>query len=120
MLDIIDGTDLILADFEYFRLDSWINNARRFGRDKQEKDYFELNARNLITRWGPNGEINDYSSREWNGLMSGYYKIRWKTFFDGGNVDTFEKNWQYDTIDVNDRMISVNRNSNQKTGTIDT
>ncbi len=36
MLGIIDDTDKILSDFEYFRLDVWINNARKFGDGKYE------------------------------------------------------------------------------------
>ena len=116
MLDIIDDTDEILSDFKYFRLDEWIKNARKFGVDQQEKDYFELNARNLVTRWGPNGEINDYSSREWNGLMKDYYKQRWKILFDGGNINKFENDWQY----LNDKWVVSADNSYLQTGNYDT
>ena len=108
MLSLIDDTDAILSDFEYFRLDVWINNARKYGKDEEEMNYFELNARNLVTLWGPNGEINDYSAREWNGLMSNYYKKRWKIYFDGGDVNEYEKQWQYETIDD---LIDVNPNN---------
>ena len=31
------------------------------------KDHVEFNARNQITLWGPNGEINDYARKEWGG-----------------------------------------------------
>ena len=115
MLGIIDDTDAILSDFEYFRLDSWINDARGYGKDEQESDYFELNARNLVTRWGPNGEINDYSSREWNGLMSDYYKHRWQLLFDGGNINKFESDWQYRTD-----KITANDNDYKQTGNYQT
>ena len=113
MLQIIDDSDKILSDFEYFRLDFWINSARKYGLDEEERDYMELNARNLITRWGPNGEINDYSAREWNGLLTNYYKKRWKIYFDGGDVNEFEKQWQYETID---QLIDVNPNNYAKNG----
>jgi len=31
--------------------------------------------------WGPFGEINDYASKEWNGLFGYYYYNRWSLFF---------------------------------------
>jgi alpha-N-acetylglucosaminidase len=42
----------------------------------------QFNAMNLITLWGPEGEINDYSTRPWSGLYSSYYYERWKLLFD--------------------------------------
>ena len=29
----------------------------------------EFNARNQVTLWGPNGEINDYAAKSWGGLV---------------------------------------------------
>ena len=43
------------------------------------KDYYEMNARRLVTTWG--GDLNDYSCRNWAGLLSGYYMNRWLTYF---------------------------------------
>ena len=103
MIDIIEDTDLLMSYFDYYRLDTWINNARSYGdNDINEEMYLELNARNLITRWGPNGEITEYASREWNGLMNNYYKQRWMIFFKGEGwkkIQQFEVDWQYQQID---------------------
>ena len=57
-----------------------------------EKDYFEYDARNILTTWGGRGySLNDYANRTWSGLVSGYYKERWKRFYDrlqsGGKLD---------------------------------
>jgi len=41
----------------------------------------EFNARNLVTLWGPRGEIADYASKQWNGLLADYYLPRWQKFF---------------------------------------
>ena len=30
---------------------------------------YEYNARNQITLWGPNGEIDDYAAKNWAGLI---------------------------------------------------
>ena len=32
-------------------------------------DLYEYNARNQITLWGPNGEIDDYAAKNWAGLI---------------------------------------------------
>ena len=55
----------------YCSLDKWIDDARKMGDSPQLKDYYEKNARNLITTWG--GSLNDYASRSWAGLISDYY-----------------------------------------------
>ena len=43
---------------------------------------FLFSAKNQITLWGPHGEINDYSAREWNGVVGDYYYGRWKLYID--------------------------------------
>ncbi|MBR5029761.1 MAG: alpha-N-acetylglucosaminidase, partial [Muribaculaceae bacterium] len=58
----------------------WIEQARDLGIDPEVKDYYEMNARRLVTTWG--GDLNDYSSRNWSGLMLSYYFKRWNTYFD--------------------------------------
>ena len=48
---------------------------------KKEKDYYERQARTLLTIWG--GPIlNDYANRMWGGLVKDYYAKRWNLFFD--------------------------------------
>lgn len=42
--------------------------------------YYEYSARNQITLWGPTGQISDYASKSWAGLVSGYYLPRWQMF----------------------------------------
>jgi hypothetical protein len=32
----------------------------------------------MQTMWGPRGEIADYASKQWNGLLADYYLPRWK------------------------------------------
>lgn len=46
--------------------------------DAAERALYSYNAHNLITMWGPNGQISDYSSRLWGGLIRRYYKPRWR------------------------------------------
>ncbi|KAI7200222.1 hypothetical protein D0869_05154 [Hortaea werneckii] len=45
-------------------------------------NFYEYNARNQITLWGPQGEISDYGSKQWGGLIGSYYLPRWEMFVD--------------------------------------
>ena len=65
-----------------FSLDDWIRDARAWGKTEAEKDYFEMNARTIITMWGDTYELSDYANRDWDGLVETFYKVRWKMFFD--------------------------------------
>lgn len=106
---IIDCADQLLGSHSSFMLGKWINDARAMGTTPQEKDYFEKNARTILTVWG--GPIlNDYANRMWSGLVKDYYGTRWNIFFDlvidaakdkkllNGNaldqeLSAFEKQW---------------------------
>ena len=80
--------------------------AKRKGKTPEEKRLNEFNARALITTWTYQlNDVNDYSCREWSGLLKDYYLPRWSTFVDN-NLRTlkgeiiakpdffiFEKNW---------------------------
>ena len=81
-LEVMDDLDAVLAYEPYFLLGKWIADARAWGADRAEADYFERNARNLITTWGDRGsDLCDYAERSINGLVSAFYKPRWEMFF---------------------------------------
>ena len=83
LLGIFDTLDELLASQPYFLLGKWIKDARSWGATPQESDYFETNARNLLTSWGDRGNLlTDYADRSWSGLVGSYYKGRWELFFD--------------------------------------
>ncbi len=79
------------------RLEDWIAKARSWGKNNAEKDYYETNARRLVTIWGP--PVDDYSARIWSGLIRGYYLPRWQKYFEakrnGGNANlgAWEREW---------------------------
>ena len=82
MTSILDDTDKILATESAFLVGRWIKDARAIGITDEDKDYFERNARNLITTWGEEDALlNEYASRAWAGLTETYYAYRWKEFF---------------------------------------
>jgi alpha-N-acetylglucosaminidase len=81
MLGLIQDVDELLATRSEYLLGSWLAEARRWGSSVQESDRLEWNARRVITMWGEQPLIRDYSRREWSGMLSGYYAKRWEKFF---------------------------------------
>ncbi|KAJ5155130.1 uncharacterized protein N7500_010569 [Penicillium coprophilum] len=83
LLRILTDLDSILLTNRNFRLSTWIDSARAWAHgNKTEIAFLEYNARNQITLWGPNGEISDYASKQWGGLVSSYYVPRWRMFIE--------------------------------------
>lgn len=81
-LDLCDEITAVLKTRREFSLDDWISDARSWGHTEEEKAYFEMNARTLISVWGDSFHLWDYANRDWDGLVDTYYKVRWERFFD--------------------------------------
>ncbi|GAB1603501.1 alpha-N-acetylglucosaminidase-like isoform X3 [Argonauta hians] len=82
LLDLLLDLDTLLLSDRHFLLGNWLEDAKSLGYSQHEKQLYEYNARNQITLWGPNGEISDYASKQWSGLVKNYYYPRWKLFVD--------------------------------------
>lgn len=83
MTGLMKDVDELLGTQSSFLLGKWIADARFMGVDSKEADYYEMNARNLLTTWGDKDQVlNDYANRTWAGMVSGYYLCRWEMFFD--------------------------------------
>ena len=80
MREILSDLELLNSFHNRASLDKWIEDARSLGDTDELKNYYEKNARNLITTWG--GSLNDYASRTWAGLLNDYYAKRWEIYFD--------------------------------------
>jgi alpha-N-acetylglucosaminidase len=82
-LGLIRDMDRLLATRKDFLLGPWLADARRKGITPAEQDLYESNARDLITLWGDaNSPLHEYSNRQWSGLLSDFYSVRWQQFFD--------------------------------------
>ena len=80
--NLCNDVDKLVSTQHELLLGDWISKARDFGNTDSEKDYYEKNARVLITTWGGEGNgITDYAAKDWGGLISTYYKQRWELFF---------------------------------------
>ncbi len=79
---LCDDVDRLVSTQHDLLLGNWIGQARDFGSTEAEKNYYEKDARVLITTWGGEDNVNtDYAAKDWSGLISTYYKTRWKLFF---------------------------------------
>ena len=93
MEEVLCDIDALNALHPRFTLEKWVNDAREYGNTPALKDYYELNAKNLITTWG--GSLNDYASRSWSGLTRDYYEKRWKMYWNT-LIQAVEQGHKYD------------------------
>lgn len=82
-LELIDDQDQLLSSIEPLTLAKWLHDARAIATSPEEEDLFEFNARTQITTWSfKDSNLHEYAHREWAGLLSDFYKPRWRLFFD--------------------------------------
>lgn len=89
--------DRVLQTHPLHTLDRWIGFARKSSKNRSLQDYYEKNAKRLVTVWGP--PIDDYAAKTWSGLIRDYYRGRWMAYFEsrlkGQNFEAlnWELNW---------------------------
>lgn len=83
LLSLIDLQEAVVGTDQDMLLGTWLEKAKRHGKTPAEKAYFEWNARVQITLWANRegaDQLRDYSAREWQGLLSDFYRPRWESF----------------------------------------
>lgn len=96
MLGIINDMDALLSTNKNLLAGDWIETAKTFAANEQEKKYYEQDARKIITVWGQKGRgLTDYANRSIAGLMKDYYGGRWKMFIDE-IINCAKNNKEYD------------------------
>ncbi len=102
--------DTQLGSHDEYLLGTWLERAKRWATTEEERRLYEWNARTIITLWGkPSTPLDDYSNRQWSGMMSNYYAPRWRLFheeldrtlaegrdWDAGAFDRKIRAWQAD------------------------
>ncbi|MBN1444083.1 MAG: alpha-N-acetylglucosaminidase C-terminal domain-containing protein [Planctomycetes bacterium] len=81
-LELLQDLDRLLGTRREFLLGRWLEDARRWGRDDDGRARLEWNARRVLTLWGEGPAIDDYARKEWSGMISGYYRERWRLFLE--------------------------------------
>ena len=82
MQSLLADIDTLSGAQPYCTVGKWIEIARNLGVSPEIKDYYEMNARRIVTTWG--GDLNDYALRLWGGLVGNYQAKRWKLYTDEG------------------------------------
>ena len=78
-MELMTDLDNLLNTNEYWMVGQWIQMSKEHsGSNQTEQEWWEFNARNQITLWGPNGEISDYASKTWGGLLGTYHQPQWQ------------------------------------------
>ncbi|MDE3237203.1 MAG: alpha-N-acetylglucosaminidase [Bacteroidota bacterium] len=82
-ISLMDDMDSLMGTRKDFLLGTWVSDARKNGITNNEKALYEMNAKDLITLWGDKDcPLNEYACRQWNGLISDFYKKRWLQFIE--------------------------------------
>ena len=81
LMELGEDLDTLLGTRHEWLLGSWIADARGWAATPAEADYYEHNAREIITTWHEaGGGLSDYARRQWNGLLRTYNMDRWREF----------------------------------------
>jgi alpha-N-acetylglucosaminidase len=94
---LVSHIDEMLSGHSLYNLDRWINLARSWGLNANQKDYYEEDAKRIITYWG--AHLSEYSARLWGGLAKNYYLARWEAWHDAHkngrpfNIREWEQQW---------------------------
>ncbi len=82
MKELLNDCSELLACHPAFSLRPWVEAARNnISEDPALQDYFEKNARTLVTLWGSKN-LTDYANRMLAELTDQYYGERWRRFID--------------------------------------
>lgn len=95
MKELMADLTTLLSGHRDFSLKKWIDDARSYGVDDEQKNYYERNARTIISIWGPSKDLNDYANRQWAELNNSYYAPRWAMFVDMV-IDSVRKGKEFD------------------------
>ncbi|MBR5685275.1 MAG: alpha-N-acetylglucosaminidase [Muribaculaceae bacterium] len=98
MYELLSDIDDINSHHPQATLAGWLQQARDMGNSANLKNYYEMNARSLITTWG--GSLNDYACRNWSGLMWDYYAKRWEIYMRKATVALLNRH-DFDKEDCN-------------------
>ena len=101
MRKLLDELEQLTAFHSHTSVAGWLSDARTYGDTPELKDYYEKNARNLITTWG--GSLNDYANRTWAGLVSHYYAKRWDMYLDAV-ISAVEENREFSQDELDERI----------------
>ena len=109
LVGILDDMETLLSARREFSLKDWTDKARAMGEKDGLSDYYELNARTILSVWGDSQALEDYANRSLAGLMSSLYKPRWEMFFNRIE-DSVRNNVPYSQSDFDKEIWDFEQN----------
>ena len=99
--ELVLDIDTQLGTHDEFLLGTWLERAKRWATTDQQRRHYEWNTRTIITLWGkPSAQLDDYSNRQWSGMMRDYYARRWQLFYEELDRTLVEnRKWDAKTFD---------------------
>ena len=88
--------DQLLQTSPFFLLGKWLSFVPTWASTPKELDRLNYDARSILTTWGDRKAseygLHEYGNRDWAGLTSDYYMLRWQMYFDSlsTSLDTGE------------------------------
>jgi alpha-N-acetylglucosaminidase len=82
IVSVLEHLDGILSFNPNLSFLNWVESALRWDTDGSLHDFYVYQAKNQVTQWGQQSEINDYAAKHWSGLVADYYLQRWQKFGD--------------------------------------
>lgn len=74
--------DMLLNQHPYLNLKTWIDFARKNSDSPAIQDYYEWDARTLISIWQPVNPLSDYACKNWGGVIKSFNIERWRLWKD--------------------------------------
>ena len=95
-VELLLQADRLLESHSLHKLQRWTDFATAKTTDPELRNFYEQNAKRIITIWGP--PVNDYARRIWSGLIRDFYVPRLKVSFEriqGKSINTnaWEEAW---------------------------
>ena len=85
LLAVVDDLDSLLATRPGYHYRRWEEQAASWAQTPEDRRVLVDNARRILTVWTTigDGELDDYASRLWAGLVGDYYRSRWELWGQG-------------------------------------
>ena len=85
LLEVIDDLESLLATRPEYGYRRWEDQAAAWSEGPEDRRVLLDNARRILTVWTEpgDGQLDDYASRLWSGLVGDYYRSRWELWGQG-------------------------------------
>jgi len=85
IVQLLRDVDAVVATDKNFLLSTWIQDARSWSDNDEEKALLERDARNQLLLWGTGSvtpwPLDRYACKHWHGMVADVYAAGWEKFY---------------------------------------